>query len=297
MVVAGGSGFIGRAVAARLVASGLSVVILTRRSGVEFSNGGVRYVQWDGQTAGPWCLEVDGADAVINLAGEPITGVWTSEKRQGILASRILAGEALVEAIEASATPPKALIQASAVGFYGDRGEERLDEASPAGKGFLPSVVEAWEASTAAVGQRGVRRVVMRMAVVIGRGGFLPRAAGPFRIFLGGPLGNGRQWFPWVHIEDVAKAVEFVAGRSDLAGVFNVCAPSPIRQGEFARALGGALRRPVLCPVPAFALRLGLGAMAREVLLTSQRVYPRRLVAEGFRFGYSTIRIALDSVL
>jgi hypothetical protein len=279
----------------RLVASGHEVVVLTRGSSGPSGDPGPRRVHWDPLTRGPWTREIDGAAAVVNLVGESIAGLWTPSKRRRIIESRVVAGAALADAIRDTAACP-VLIQASAVGFYGDRGDEELDEGSSKGEGFLPDVTEAWEASTVAVGERGVRRVVLRMGVVLGPGGFLPRATLPFRVFVGGRLGSGRQWLPWVHRDDVVHAIEFLLRREYLEGVFNVVAPKAVTNGEFTAALAARLGRPALFSVPAPVLRLG-GAMAKELLLVSQRVFPRRLVQAGFTFHYSNIRIALSSLM
>lgn len=294
VVVAGGSGFIGGAVVRRLVASGHEVVVLTRRPGTLRAEGGVVRVQWNAHDLGPWVDFIGGARAIVNLSGENIAGLWTREKRRRILESRVAAGRALVEAIAEVGSRP-VLIQASAVGFYGDRGGEELQESSARGRGFLPTVVEAWEASTAQAARLGVRRVVLRLGVVLGRGGFLHLAMPLFRLGLGARIGSGRQWLSWVHRHDVVNAVEFALSRSDLTGVFNVSAPEPVTNAEFTRSLAERLHRPVLLAVPAPLLRLG-GAMPRELLLASQRVMPKRLLEAGFRFDYSHIRIALESL-
>ena len=232
-----------------------------------------------------------GASAVINLAGESIAGVWTSAKRRRIIESRVAAGNVLAAAIEESGASPL-LVQASAIGFYGDRGGEELHEASSKGEGFLSDVAEAWETATVPVVARGIRRVVVRLGVVLGPGGFMQRVVPAFRASLGARLGSGNQWLSWVHRNDVVHAIEFLMERQDLAGVFNVVAPEPVTNGEFTHALAAHVHRPALLTLPAPLLRLG-GAMPREVLLASTRASPHRLLAAGFTFDYSNIRIAL----
>jgi uncharacterized protein (TIGR01777 family) len=184
------------------------------------------------------------------------------------------------------------------VGAYGHRGEEELDELSPRGGGFLAGVVEQWEESTREVEALGVRRVVIRSGLVLGRGaGVLPRLIGPFRFFAGGPLGSGRQWFPWIHIRDEVRAIRFLVEKEELSGIFNLAAPNPQREIQFCRALGKALGKPCWLPVPALVLKLLFGEKARETLLAGQRVLPKRLTQAGFVFNYPDAAMALQNLL
>jgi uncharacterized protein (TIGR01777 family) len=298
VILAGGSGLIGRALAGELARAGAEVVILTRSTGGRGLPAGARAVRWDGRSAAGWAHECEGADAIVNLAGENVAdGRWTAARKRRLESSRIEPTRAIVEAVAAARVSPRALLQGSAVGYYGDGGETALDESSPPGAGFLPGLSERWEAASAPVEALGVRRVLLRTGVVLARGGgALAKMLTPFRLGLGGPLGGGRQWFPWIHLADVVGAVRFLLERPDLAGAFNLVAPEPVRQGELARALGRALRRPAIVPVPGALLGLAVGEMA-QVLLASQRVIPARLVAQGYRFAWPDLDGAIADLV
>jgi len=301
IVVAGGSGFIGRALVRELAERGYRIVALTRNA--EASRGrfpaGAAAVEWDGRTAGAWAHYLDGASAVVNLAGDNLAkGRWTRKKKERILTSRTLSGAALVEAVRRAGTKPRAFIQASGTHFYGDPGEAETDEDSPPGTGFLADIVRQWEASTREVEALGVRRVVIRSAPVLGRtGGVWPSLSRPFRFFIGGPLGNGRQWFSWISLEDEVRAILFLLESEGLAGPFDLAAPQPLRQKDFCRVIGKALRRPCWIPVPSFVLKALFGQKAGEVLLVSQRVVPRRLAASGFEFRHPDAAAAVAALI
>lgn len=300
VVITGGTGLIGRRLTESLLAEGTDVVVLTRSVARvrEIFGGRASAALWDGRTAKDWGQLVDGADAVVNLAGEGLAeGRWTPEKKERILSSRADSGAAVVSAVERAAKKPRVLVQASAVGWYGPRGLPPADESEPAGSGFLADVCKAWEPSTEAVEAMGVRRVVVRTAVVLAReGGALPRMLPPFRLGLGGPLGDGSQGFPWVHIEDEVRAIRFLMQREDSRGAYNICAPDVLDNAAFARGLAAALRRPAFLAVPAFALRWLFGEMAQEMLLSGQFVRPHRLQKEGFEFLYPSLRAALEQL-
>lgn len=301
VVVAGGSGFIGRALVRELRAAGYDVVILTRsetaRTGV-FSDR-VRAAVWDGRTAGDWVRDVDGALAVVNLAGDDLArGRWTKAKKDRILNSRTRPGAALVEAFRRTGTKPRVFIQASAVGFYGSPGEADIDERAAAGEGFLADVVRDWEGSTGDIERLGVRRAVIRSGLVLGRGGGVwPNLVRPFRFFVGGPLGSGRQWFSWIALEDEVRAIRFLIERQGLAGPFNLTAPQPLRERDLCRLIGRAMRRPCGIPLPAPALRLLFGEKARDTLLVSQKVRPRRLLEAGFTFRFPEAGAAVAALV
>jgi hypothetical protein len=301
VLITGASGFIGRALVRELTENGYEVLVITRNAAENRGSfpKGAAAVEWDGRTAAGWGGHVDGAFAVVNLAGDNLAeGRWTRSKKKRILASRTLAGAALVDAVRQARTKPRAVVQASAVGFYGSTGESEIDEASPAGAGFLADVVEQWERSTRDVETMGVRRVVIRSGLVLGRsGGVWPRLTAPFRFFAGGPLGNGRQWFSWITLEDEVRAIRFLLENESLAGAFDLTAPRPLRQGELCGLIGRALRRPCWIPVPAFLLKLLFGEKARETLLVSQRVVPRRLLAAGFAFRHPDAATAVAAIL
>jgi uncharacterized protein len=302
VVITGGSGLIGRAVAAPLAAEGNDVVVLSRDPArVRGLPAGVRAVQWDGCSAAGWETLLEGRSAVINLAGEAIAaGRWTEERKRRIHASRVDAGRAVVDAVRLAAEEgraPAVVLQASGIGYYGDTGDQEIGEDHPPGGDFLAEVAIAWEASTAEVETLGVRRVVLRTGVVLDReGGALAKMLPPFRLGLGGPLGGGRQWFPWIHRADEVGAILFLLATAAASGPFNLCAPRPVQNRDFARALGRQLRRPSILPAPAPALRLALGELA-EALLTGQRAHPRRLLAAGYRFRYPDLPEALADLL
>ena len=301
VLISGATGFIGSALARDLAASGYDVVVLTRNpaAGRGRFPGRVVAAGWDGRTAEGWGHLADGALAVVNLAGDNLAeGRWTRAKKERILRSRTDAGAAVAAAVRAAGTKPKVLIQASAIGAYGRRGDEELDEKSSAGTGFLADVVRRWEDSTKEVETGGVRRAVVRSGLVLGReGGVWPRLVMPFRFFAGGPLGNGRQWFSWITLEDEVRALRFLIERDGLEGTFNLTAPGPLRQGDFCRIVGRELKRPCRLPVPALLLRALFGEKADETLLAGQRVIPRRLLEAGFDFLHPDAATAVAAIL
>jgi uncharacterized protein (TIGR01777 family) len=301
VIITGASGFIGRALARDLAANGYEVIALTRdlEKARPRVPPGVTLAEWNGRTAAGWGGLADGARAIINLAGDSLAeGRWTKAKKARILASRVDAGGAVVAALRAAVAKPRVLVQASAIGFYGPAGDEDLDEDSPSGEGFLAGVVREWEDSTKAVESLGVRRAVVRSGLVLGQGGGVwPRLVLPFRFFVGGPLGRGRQAFSWISLEDEVRAIRHLIEREDLSGAFNLTAPGPLRQKEFCRVLGRALRRPCWLPVPAPLLRLLFGEKAKETLLVGQRVVPRRILASGFSFLHPDAASAVAAIL
>ncbi len=300
VIIAGGSGFIGRRLCEHLVHKGFEVAILSRRPAAAAPRlpRGVSALSWDGKSGDGWAQVLAGDCALVNLAGENIAqGRWTPEKKRRIEESRLLAGEAVVDAVRRAKVPPKALIQASAVGYYGPRGPQRLDEDARQGQGFLAELCGRWELSTLPVEALGVRRCVVRTGVVLGPGGALTRMLPPFRLFLGGPLGDGRQGVSWIHLDDHVRAITFLLEQQDAAGPYNLTAPSPVPGRDLAKALGAALGRPSWLPVPAFVLRAVLGEMAQEALLSGQFVVPRRLLDAGFVFRHPDILPALQDIL
>ncbi len=299
VVVSGGTGLIGAALVRRLIEAGREVVVLTRGAVAEgILPPGARALRWNGHDAAGWGEAVDGAAALINLAGEPIAGGrWTAARKRRIVTSRQQACAALLEAVRAARARPGVLLQASAVGFYGDRADEVLDEASAPGSGFLAETTVAWERASAPFEALGVRRVLLRTGIVLARaGGALPRLLLPLRFGLGGALGSGRQWMPWIHLEDEIAAILWLLERQELAGPFNLTAPQPATNAELTREAARRLGRPALLRAPAWALRGALGELA-EAVLGSQRALPRRLLASGFRFRYSELAPALDALL
>lgn len=306
IVIAGGTGFLGKRLTEALAARGHQVVVLTRRPErtppwtFNTEPGRVRVAAWtpDG-TIGGWGTVMEEAGAVINLAGESIgEGRWTPARKQALRDSRLLATRSLVGAMGAAPRPPHLLISASAVGYYGtSRGEQVLTEESKAGTDFLAGLCREWEheALTAAP----VARVVLvRTGLVLSRdGGALPRMLTPFRLFVGGPLGSGRQYVSWIHSSDWTALVVWMMTQEGIQGAVNATAPNPIANREFVRAIGHAIGRPSLLPTPAFALRALLGEMADALVLGGQRVAPARALAGGFRFKFEDVGRALSAIL
>lgn len=298
ILIAGGTGLLGRALARQLAASGREVVLLSRSATAKQSGPGLppgcRLAAWDGRTANGWGELASGAEAIVNLAGESIAGGrWSPTRKARILDSRLQSTAALVEAIAQAKRPPRVLLQGSAVGYYGDRADELLPEEAVAGGGFLGETAQAWEAASALAESFGVRRVVARTGVVLARqGGAFPKMALPFRFGAGAVLGSGRQWMPWVHLADEIAALEFLLGNEAAHGAVNLVAPAPATQAEFSRELARTLRRPLLARAPAWTLRVAFGEMA-DLVLASQRVVPQRLLELGFRFQFPTLAEAL----
>ncbi len=298
ILIAGGTGLIGRALAARLAASGREVVLLSRSAAAKPEDpalpDGCRLAVWDGKTAEGWGELASGAAAIVNLAGESIAGGrWTAARKATIATSRQQATAAVVAAIAQAAKPPRVLVQASAVGYYGDRADELLPESAPAGDGFLAETAVEWEAGSAPAERFGVRRVLARTGVVLAReGGAFPKMALPFRLGAGATLGSGKQWLSWIHLVDEVAALEFLIDHPTAHGAFNLTAPAPATQAEFARELAATLHRPLLARVPAWALRAAMSEMS-ELVLASQRVVPQRLLELGFHFHYPRLAAAL----
>ena len=290
VVIAGGRGLVGSALVARLRADGRAAIVLTR----DAPGSGER--QWDPRAPDPALF--DGAAAVVNLAGANIGTRWTSAARRAIRASRVDATRRLVEAIARAARPPRVLIAASAVGFYGERGDEPLTESSAPGHGFLADLTTEWERAAAAAESHGARVARLRFGLVLApHGGALDRMMPLFRLGLGGPIGSGKQWWSWIAIDDLVEILRAAIGDGGFAGPLNAVAPEPVRMREFARTLGRVLSRPALLPVPGFALRLVFGAMAGETLLASQRVTPCRLIERGWAFRHPALEGALRHLL
>jgi uncharacterized protein (TIGR01777 family) len=292
IVIAGGSGFLGTALASGWRSDGQRVLILTRRPRRE---GDVAWSPDGGDQA--WRTVIDGADAVVNLAGEGIADQrWTGARKAAILASRVRVTRAIVAAINAARVKPATLISSSAIGIYGNRGDELLTEESLPGSGFLADVCRAWEAEAAAASPSS-RVVLLRTGVVLNKdAGALPQIALPFRFFAGGPLGSGRQYMSWIHLADWVAMVRWALATMEATGPLNVTAPAPAANAEFAHALGRAMGRPALMPAPSFALRLALGEMADALLLGGQRVLPAKAQRLGFEFQYLTLDAALRAI-
>jgi len=290
----GATGLIGKALTASLLHAGHQVFALSRGTELGLPAGAER-LQGDPAQPGPWQEQLAGCDACVNLAGEPVAGGrWSAERKARIRKSRVEAARNVAAVI--AERGPTVLLQGSAVGFYGSRGDEELSEESAAGTGFLAEVCQAWEAAAQPAGRRA-RLVLLRTGIVLAReGGALPRMALPFRLFAGGQIGDGAFWQPWIHLDDQVALIRWALEEPRLKGPLNAAAPAPVRNRDLARAIGAALARPSFLPTPVLALRLALGEMA-EVVTSSQRVLPRKAEALGFRFQHADVREALRDLL
>jgi uncharacterized protein len=297
VLVAGGTGLIGGALVGSLLADGHRVTVLSRtpeRGGLPAE---VELALWDAETVGPWVDALAACEAVVHLAGENIAGRWTAKKKQRLRDSRVRSAEALAAAIGAVAHRPRVLVQASAVGYYGDGGDREITEADPPGDHFLARVAREWEAASAGVEALGVRRVLLRTGIVLARhGGALPLMALPFRFFVGGAVAGGDHWVPWIHLADEVGAIRFLLGHEGASGPFNLAAPEPVTQRRLARALGAVLGRPSWLPMPAFAVRAALGELGAMSLM-SQRAVPARLLELGYAFRFPHLDLALRDLL
>lgn len=304
VIITGGTGFIGRNLAADLAGAGHEVILLSRNPAqARGLPAGVRAERWDSRSAAGWGPLADGAGAIVNLAGENLAGNgflpsrWTPERKALIRQSRIDAGRAVVEAVEAARAKPRVVIQSSGIGHYGSREDKLLTEADPPGADFLARLTVDWENSTAAVAAQGVRHVSIRSAVVLSpEEGALQRLILPTRLFAGGPMGSGRQGFAWIHPVDETAAIRFLIEHDAASGPFNLVAPHPTTYAEFAQTLARVMGRPYWLPVPGFALRALLGEVA-SVVLEGQRAAPQRLLDLGFTFRFPTAEAALRDLL
>jgi uncharacterized protein (TIGR01777 family) len=298
ILVTGGTGFIGTCLIEALRARGDHVTVITRggRRAASLARSAIRTIVADPVTPGTWQRAAGESDAVINLAGESVAaGRWTAERKRRIRESRIATTHNLVEAISAASNRPRVLINASAIGYY-EYSDDVIDEAAPNGAHFLATVVRDWEAEARRAETFGVRVVLVRIGLVLGRsGGALARMLPPFRLGLGGPLGDGRQWYSWVHVDDVVGLILFCLDHP-VSGVVNATAPDPVPMKQFAHELGKALHRPAFVPVPAFVLRTTLGEMS-EILLRGQRVEPRAALRAGYRFRHPKLAAALADLM
>jgi uncharacterized protein len=301
IIIAGGRGLLGQALSDRLVADGHRVLVLTRRR----TQGGTPWSQACGEygwvpdgAVGSWAEALEGADAVVNLAGESIAGHrWDAARKQAILQSRVRATRSLVLGMAQSTRHPPVLVNSSAQGYYGDRGDEELTEAAAPGDGFMAGVCWEWETEARKAEPRA-RVVLLRSGLILAaHGGALPRMLLPFKLFAGGPLGSGRQFVSWIHLDDWVEIAAQAITNDHVVGPRNLGSPRPVRNREFAAALGKALRRPSLIPTPAFALHLAVGEMAGPLLLASTRMIPAGALGDGYRFKYEDATAALTALL
>lgn len=293
ILISGSSGPIGTALCASFTAGGGQIVRLVRGNAKNHEQ-----VSWDPLAAVP-PASVSAFDAVVHLAGESVVGRWTNEKKRAIRDSRVLGTHNLATALAETAVKPHVLICASAIGFYGNRGDEILTEANPAGQGFLAEVCRDWENASQIAADAGIRIVNVRFGLVLSpRGGALQKMLTPFKLGLGGRIGSGQQWYSWIHIDDIVGAIHHAMHTESLVGPVNLVAPNPVRNAEFTKVLASVLRRPAIFPVPEFALRLAFGKQAAdEMLLASQRVQPGKLGSAGYRFRFPELRAALNDLV
>lgn len=295
ILVSGSHGLVGRALIQSVLSEGHAVSRLVREAPAK----GSADIEWDPNRGTIDGAKLNGFDAVVHLAGESIaSGRWSPEKKQQIRDSRIKGTQLLSTALAELSKPPAVLVSASAIGFYGDRGDELLTEDSSPGNDFLAVVCVEWERSTKPAEEKGIRVVKTRLGIVLDKkGGALAKMLAPFRMGIGGKVGSGKQWMSWIALADVVSALRFVIERESIGGRVNFVAPNPVTNAEFTSSLGKALGRPTFFPVPAFGARLAFGEMADALLLSSQRVQPRRLNEMEFRFKYTHLKDALSDIL
>lgn len=303
VAVTGGTGLVGSRLVEQLVAERHEVVVLTRSSPkartlfpVEVYPT-VSIVSYDPMNSDLWQASISGCDAVVNLAGEPISeGRWTPERKKVLMDSRVVTTQKLVEAIAAAAIKPKVFVSASAIGFYGTSETSTFDESSAAGDDYLAEICKNWEAAAAGAKSLGSRLVILRFGIVLGMGGAIAKMLLPFKVFAGGPIGTGRQWFSWIHQDDLVVLIMQALTQDSMEGVYNATAPNPVTMSELCRQMGQVLGRPSWLPVPAFVLEAMLGEGA-TLVLEGQKVLPKRTLESGFKFVYATVDEALKQVL
>lgn len=292
ILVSGVSGPIGMALVPSLASGGAQIVRLVRAAAKN-----AEQISWNPLVAVS-AADVSGFDAVIHLAGESVVGRWTEAKKKAIRDSRLLGTRNLATSLAQAKDRPRLFVCASAVGFYGNRGDKLLTEDSAGGSGFAAELGREWEAASRVAAEAGIRTVNLRIGLVLSpEGGALEKMLIPFKLGLGGRLGPGTQWWSWIHVDDIVGAIHHIMHNESLSGPVNVVAPSPVRNEEFTRVLASVLGRPALFPVPAFAARLAFGEMAQELMLSSQRVVPARLEASGYSFRFRELRAALEDLV
>jgi len=300
VAITGATGFIGKALC-EAFHNDYEITALSRHADHARQSIGdiAKVVQWDAKTSSGWKDEAQGVHAIVHLAGENVgSGRWSQTRKSRILNSRLDSTTAMIAALSELENKPKVIILASAIGYYGSRRDELLDETSKPGEGFLPDVCRQVEKLAENIEKLGIRCVVIRTGVVLGRaGGALAKLAQPFRFFLGGHLGSGDQWFSWISLDDEMAAIRFLMEHDSLRGAFNLTSPQPVTMKAFCKTLGKVMHRPAWTRVPAFALRLALGEMADEMLLSGQRVLPKRLLEAGFEFRYPEVETALSAIM
>lgn len=299
VLISGGTGFLGRHLIQRLLADGYRISVVTRNPDQATKNlpGNIELINWSHLQSAETIQKLQPMDAVVNLAGESIGNRrWTASVKQEIMDSRIKTTRFLVKAINDGTLKPKVLLNASAVGYYGPRGDEKITENDKAGDDFLAQVCKNWEQEAYQVQNRFTRVVTLRIGVVLGTEGALSRMVMPYRFYLGGSLGKGSQWLSWIHWQDLIEMMKFILNHEEIKGPVNGTAPNPVTMKEFAHTIGDVLQKPAWFTVPEFLLKLGLGQMS-EMLLHGQRAIPEKILNAGFRFSYPDLRLALEDIM
>ena len=302
VAITGATGLVGSRLVEKLQAESHQILVLTRNADKAqkvFPKSAfptVEIVQYNPQESGDWQTIISGCDAVINLAGAPIAERWSPQYKQEILSSRQIVTQTIVEAIKKAEIKPQVLVSASAIGYYGTSETATFDETSSSGNDFLAEVCQKWEAEAEKVKEAGVRLVIPRIGIVLANGGALGKMIGPFQMFAGGPIGNGRQWFSWIHRDDLVGLIIEALKRPDMEGVFNATSPNPVRMSQFCQTLGEVMNRPSWLPVPDFVLELLLGDGAK-VVLEGQQVLPKQTQVVGFQYQYPQLKPALQEIL
>lgn len=297
LLITGGTGFVGTCLTRRLLDRGDEVWVVGSSGGQRSDSptDSLHFIQADTREKGGWLDNIEQYDAIINLTGRTIFNLWSERYKKEIMDSRILTTQNIVNALPMQTDVT--LLNASAAGFYGDCGDREVDETSPGGKDFLAEVCRKWEEVALSAEAKGARVGILRFGVVLGRdGGAIGTMKTPFKLGLGGPIGSGRQWFPWIHIDDLLKATLFILDGTDLEGLYNFTSPGFVRQKEFAKILGSVVNRPAFLPTPAFVMKTALGEFGQSLLM-GQKAYPRALLDKGFVFQYPELREALQEIL
>lgn len=297
VIITGATGFIGQALSENLIKTGNHVIALSRNKDRAESVLGksVTSIEWDGTTSSGWANYAEDADVIVNLAGANLSSkIWTSSYKKEIWDSRVNSGRAIVQAVVRAKHKPRLVIQASAVGYYGSKGDEVLDEKSLKGSGFLSDVVQAWENSTKDVEAHGSRRLIIRSGIVLGKGSkILSLLKIPFKLFVGGHAGSGKQWISWIHLEDEIRIIRFLIDNPQITGKVNLVSPEPVKMREFTQNIGKIIKRPTWTRAPAFLMKLFLGEMAKETILSSQKIFPKKLLETGYQFMFPNLEPAL----
>ena len=301
IAITGATGLVGSRLVARLNQKGHQILVFTRNPSkarqvfsATFSN--LEIVRYTPRESGEWQQRVSGCDAVINLAGEPIAERWSPQQKKAIMESRQIGTRKLVEAIAMAEQKPKVLVSGSAIGYYGTSESAAFDETSSSGSDFLAQVCQNWEQEAQKATEYGVRLVILRIGIVLANGGALGKMIGPFKMFAGGPIGSGKQWFSWIHRDDLVSLICQAVEQEDMSGVYNATAPNPVRMGKLCQTLGEVMNRPSWLPVPDFVLEVLLGDGA-SVVLEGQQVLPKQTQASGFDYQYPELKPALAEIV